>query len=109
MKGKTQRVRERAGRKEERRKKKEEEEEERRKKKDSREKKKKTKGQKVFRPKQAYRPKWAETGRNGRNGPEQAEILAEVEHRGDSYRLACRYEIFHPFRPEWNGLYNTGL
>jgi hypothetical protein len=45
----------------------------------------------------------------GRNRPEQAEILAEVEHRGDSYRLACRYEIFRPFRPERNGLYNTGI
>ena len=49
----------------------------------------------------------AETSRNGRNRSEQAEILAEVEHRGDSYRLACRYEIFRPFRPERNGLYNT--
>ena len=51
----------------------------------------------------------AETSRNGRNRSEQAEILAEVEHRGDSYRLACRYEIFRPFRPERNGLYNTGF
>ena len=50
----------------------------------------------------------AGTGRNGRNGPERAEILAEVERRGASYRLACQYEIFRPFRPERNGLYNTG-
>jgi hypothetical protein len=36
----------------------------------------------------------------------QAEILAEVEHGGASYRFACRYEIFRPFRPERNGIYN---
>ena len=57
----------------------------------SREKKKKAK--KVFRPDYIYRPK-------------QAEILAEVELGGASYRFACRYEIFRPFRPEWNGIYN---
>jgi hypothetical protein len=56
----------------------------------------KTKGKKLFRPDYIYRPK-------------QAEILAEVEHRGASYRFACRYEIFRPFRPERNGLYNIVL
>ena len=47
----------------------------------------------------------------GRNGPKRAKrpgILAEVEQGGDSYRFAYRYEIFRPFRPERNGLYNTG-
>jgi hypothetical protein len=46
----------------------------------------------------------------GRNGPKRAKrpgILAEVEQGGDSYRFAYRYEIFRPFRPERNGLYNT--
>jgi hypothetical protein len=71
----------------------------------NREKKIKTKGPKSI-PAETSLP--AETGRNGRNRPEQAEILAEVEHGGDSYRLACRYEIFRPFRPEQNGLYNIG-
>ena len=45
----------------------------------------------------------------GRNRPKRAEILAEVEHGGASYRFAYRYEIFRPFRPERNGLYNTAL
>jgi hypothetical protein len=69
----------------------------------NREKKKKNKGPKSI-PAETSLP--AETGQNR---PEQADILAEVEHRGDSYRLACWYEIFRPFRPERNGLYNTDI
>ena len=72
---------------------------------DSKQRKKKKKNQ---RPKK-YSGRNKFTGRNRPERPEQAEILAEVEHRGDSYRLACRYEIFRPFRLERNGLYNTAL
>ncbi len=50
----------------------------------------------------------AGTGRNGPKRAKRAGILAEVEQGGDSYRFAYRYEIFRPFRPEQNGLYNTG-
>ena len=50
----------------------------------------------------------AETCRNKLKWPKQAETLLEVEHGVASYRFAYRYEIFRPFRLEWNGIYNYG-
>ena len=47
--------------------------------------------------------------KTGRNKSKQDKILAEVEHEGASYRFACRYEIFRPFWPERNGIYNIGF
>ena len=67
------------------------------------------KPRKVFRPKYTYRPKHIEIHRNGRNTPKHPEILSEVEWEGVSYRFAYRYEIFRPFRPERNGIYNYAL
>jgi hypothetical protein len=106
------RDRERAGRKKERRrrkKKKKKKEEEGRAEKESREKNKKIKPKKANRPKYTYRPKHPEIHRNGRNTPKHPEILPEVEWGVVSYRFAYRYEIFRPFRPERNGIYNYGL
>ena len=51
------------------------------------------KPKKVIRPKCTFRPK-------------HSEILSEVEWGGVSYRFPYRYEIFRPFRPERNGIYN---
>jgi hypothetical protein len=45
----------------------------------------------------------------GRNTPKHPEILPEVEWGVVSYRFAYRYEIFRPFRPERNGIYNYVL
>ena len=97
-------VAESSGRKKPRRKKKEEEEEGAEK---TKSRGKKTK--KVIRPKCTFRPKHTETHRNSRNTPKHPEILSEVEWGGVSYRFAYRYEIFRPFRPERNGIYNYGM
>jgi hypothetical protein len=48
-------------------------------------------------------PKFTETPRNS---PKHPEILPKVEWGVVSYRFAYRYEIFRPFRPERNGIYN---
>ena len=50
----------------------------------------------------------AETPRNPPKRPKHPEILPEVEWGVVSYRFAYRYQIFRPFRPEWNGIYNYG-
>ena len=67
------------------------------------------KPRKVFRPKYTYRPKHTEIHRNGQNTPKHPKILSEVEWEGVSYRFAYWYEIFRPFRPEQNGIYNYAL
>ena len=41
-----------------------------------------------------------------RNNPKRPEILSEVEWEITSYWFAYQYEIFHPFRPERNGITN---
>jgi hypothetical protein len=53
--------------------------------------------------KKTQKSKPAETPRNS---PKHPEILPKVEWGVVSYRFAYRYEIFRPFRPERNGIYN---
>ena len=66
----------------------------------------KKKPKKANRPKYTYRPKHLEIHQNGRNTLKHPEILPEVEWGVVSYRFTYRYEIFRPFRPERNGIYN---
>ena len=65
------------------------------------------KTQNLYRPKFSYRPKLAEIGRNGRNGPKHPEIWPEVERGGFRFRSSCRHEKFCPFRSERNGINNN--
>ena len=52
---------------------------------------------------------FAETGRNGRNGPVWFGIHPEVEQRGISFRFACWHSIFRPFQLEPNGTNNIAM
>ena len=61
------------------------------------------------RPNLAFRPKLIETTWNTQNSPEQAEIWSEVEQGGQLFQFICQYEIFRPFRPEWNEINNNKL
>ena len=48
----------------------------------------------------------AKISRNDWNSSKWVEIFSEVKQGGFSFWFAHQYEIFGPFRPEWNGIYN---